>query len=92
MCSGVVLVANELKRRTAMEETNESRINIEDLPQAEQELTAEEAKEVKGRGPVRAQGVAIRNGAGVGLQDLTSPTAPKTYDAYMRVESIPGEG
>ena len=48
MWSGIVLVANELKRRTAMEETNESRINIENLPQPEQELTAEEAKEVIG--------------------------------------------
>jgi hypothetical protein len=48
MCSGVVLVANELKRRTAMEEKNESRINIEDLPVSEQELTADESKEVKG--------------------------------------------
>jgi len=31
-----------------MEEKNENRINIEDLPIAEQELTAEESKEVKG--------------------------------------------
>lgn len=30
------------------DEKNENRINIEDLPQAEQELTAEEAKEVQG--------------------------------------------
>jgi hypothetical protein len=30
------------------DEKKESRINIEDLPQAEQELTAEEAKDVKG--------------------------------------------
>ena len=30
------------------EEKNESRINIEDLPQAEQELSDEEAKDVKG--------------------------------------------
>jgi hypothetical protein len=31
-----------------MSEDNDNRINIDDLPQAEQELTAEEAKEVKG--------------------------------------------
>ena len=31
-----------------MEEKKENRIRIEDLPQAEQELTAEEAEEVKG--------------------------------------------
>ncbi|HVQ37282.1 MAG TPA: hypothetical protein VMS31_07110 [Pyrinomonadaceae bacterium] len=31
-----------------MSEDNASRINIEDLPQAEQELTSEEAKDVKG--------------------------------------------
>jgi len=31
-----------------MSEDNNNRINIEDLPQAEQELTAEEAKDVKG--------------------------------------------
>lgn len=31
-----------------MEEKKENRISIEDLPQAEQELTAEEAKDVKG--------------------------------------------
>lgn len=30
------------------DEKQESRINVEDLPQAEQELTPEEAKEVKG--------------------------------------------
>lgn len=30
------------------EEKNESRINIEDLPQAEQELSVEESKEVQG--------------------------------------------
>jgi len=30
------------------DEQNESRINIEDLPQAEQELTAEETQEVNG--------------------------------------------
>jgi hypothetical protein len=33
-----------------MEETNESRINIKDLPQTEQELSTEEAKDVKGGG------------------------------------------
>ena len=31
-----------------MSEDNNNRISIEDLPQAEQELTAEEAKDVKG--------------------------------------------
>lgn len=31
-----------------MSEDNDNRINIDDLPQAEQELTAEEAKDVKG--------------------------------------------
>lgn len=31
-----------------MSEDNDKRINIEDLPQAEQELTPEEAKDVKG--------------------------------------------
>lgn len=31
-----------------MEEEKENRINIENLPQAEQELTAEESKEVQG--------------------------------------------
>lgn len=31
-----------------MEDDKENRINIEDLPQAEQELTAEESKEVQG--------------------------------------------
>jgi hypothetical protein len=30
------------------EENKESRVNIEDLPQAERELTPEEAKDVKG--------------------------------------------
>ena len=30
------------------DEKNESRINVKDLPQAEQELTPEEAKEVQG--------------------------------------------
>ena len=30
------------------EEKNDSRINIEDLPQAEQELTSEEASQVQG--------------------------------------------
>ena len=30
------------------DEKNESRINVEDLPPAEQELTAEEAQNVKG--------------------------------------------
>lgn len=30
------------------DEKNESRINIEDLPQPEQELTSEEAKQVQG--------------------------------------------
>lgn len=30
------------------DEKNDARVNIEDLPQPEQELTAEEAKEVKG--------------------------------------------
>jgi hypothetical protein len=29
-------------------DANDARVNIEDLPQAEQELTAEEAKDVKG--------------------------------------------
>jgi len=31
-----------------MEDEKENRINIEDLPQAEQELTAEESQEVQG--------------------------------------------
>lgn len=31
-----------------MSEDNDNRVNIDDLPQAEQELTAEEAKNVKG--------------------------------------------
>jgi hypothetical protein len=31
-----------------MSEDNDNRISIDDLPQAEQELTAEEAKDVKG--------------------------------------------
>jgi hypothetical protein len=31
-----------------MEEKNESRINIEDLPQASREVTMEEAKDLKG--------------------------------------------
>jgi hypothetical protein len=31
-----------------MSEEDDNRINIDDLPQAEQELTAEEAKDVKG--------------------------------------------
>ena len=31
-----------------MEEKNASRINIEDLPQAEQELTVEDARKVQG--------------------------------------------
>jgi len=31
-----------------MSEENDNRINIDDLPQGEQELTAEEAKDVKG--------------------------------------------
>lgn len=33
-----------------MEDEKENRINIEDLPQAAQELTAEESKEVQGGG------------------------------------------
>jgi len=33
------------------DEKNESRINIQDLPQAQQELTAEEAKKVQGGVP-----------------------------------------
>ena len=31
-----------------MSEDNDNRVSIDDLPQAEQELTAEEAKDVKG--------------------------------------------
>jgi hypothetical protein len=52
-----------------MEETNENRINIEDLPQAEQELTTEEAKEVQGG-----------DGATLQLQgSVTTKTGSNTY-------------
>lgn len=36
-----------------MKEQDESRINIKDLPQTEQELTIEEAKDVTGGAPMR---------------------------------------
>lgn len=36
------------KKENEMSEENDNRISIDDLPQAEQELTAEEAKDVKG--------------------------------------------
>jgi hypothetical protein len=36
------------KEKSMSDEKSENRINIEDLPQAEQELSAEEAKEVQG--------------------------------------------
>jgi hypothetical protein len=47
------------------DQQNESRINIEDLPQAEQELTAEEAQEVNGGAGtgVKSAG-ALHNSAG----------------------------
>ena len=42
---------------------NEGRLNIEDLPQAEQELTAQQAKEVKGGteipGPPGGRGATV---------------------------------
>ena len=41
------------------DEKNESRINIEDLPQAQQELTAEDAMKVQGGAPT-----AIKTDAG----------------------------
>jgi hypothetical protein len=37
-----------MKETPMSDEKNDARVNIEDLPQAEQELTAEEAKDVKG--------------------------------------------
>jgi hypothetical protein len=47
------------------DEQNESRINIEDLPQAEQELTAEEAQEVNaGAGTTVNSAGALQNFAG----------------------------
>jgi hypothetical protein len=51
------------------DEKKETRIKVEDLPQAEQELTSEEAKEVKG-GESRP---------GVGI--LKSTDSGKTWDA-----------
>jgi hypothetical protein len=45
----VAVVAEEYrKREIGMSEDNDNRVSIDDLPQAEQELTAEEAKDVKG--------------------------------------------
>lgn len=43
------------------DEQKESRIKVDDLPQAEQELTPEEAKEVQG-GATRAVTPGIRTG------------------------------
>jgi hypothetical protein len=39
-----------------MDDEKENRIDIEDLPQAEQELTAEESKEVQGGGGIAKLG------------------------------------
>jgi hypothetical protein len=75
MCSGVVLVANELKRRTAMEEQNEGRINTEDLPQAEQELSSKEAQEVKG-------------GSGATLQLQNGQTAHAGNNTYRGTTTV----
>ena len=59
------LLPMKLEGRTAMEEKNESRINIEDLPQAEQELTDEETQEVNGgAGTMVKSAGALQNSAG----------------------------
>jgi hypothetical protein len=55
------------------DETKESRINIEDLPQAEEELTAEDAKNVKG---------------GFYQVELPPPAAVKASDGSVKSVSI----
>lgn len=58
-----------------MEEKNEGRINIEQLPQAEQELTAEESKEVKG-------------GSGATLQLQNGQTASASNNTYRGTTTV----
>jgi hypothetical protein len=60
-----------------MDDKNESRINIEDLPQTEQELTAEESKEVKG-------------GSGATLQLQNGDTARASSNTYLGTTVIQG--
>jgi hypothetical protein len=65
-----------------MEEKNEGRINIEDLPQAERELTAEEANEVKG-----GTGTTVRDGATLQVQgSATTLTNNNTYRGLTHVD------
>jgi hypothetical protein len=47
-----------------MEEEKESRVNIENLPQAEEELTSDEAKEVHGGLLASTYGRGVRVAAG----------------------------
>jgi hypothetical protein len=74
-----------------MEEKNESRINIEDLPIAEQELTAEESKEVKGGSGATLQngtGLQVQNGATLQLQNgNTAHANNNTYTGTTQVQS-----
>jgi FG-GAP repeat len=54
------------------DEQKESRINIEDLPQQEQELTPEEAKEVQGGGGFMAYDPTFRGGVRVAAGDVNN--------------------
>ena len=61
------------------DEKEESRIKVDDLPAVEQELTAEEAKNVKGGVAKVGLGVASQIKAGDGsvkTQDVISPRDP----------------
>jgi hypothetical protein len=60
-----------------MEDDKENRINIEDLPQAEQELTSEESKEVQGgiRGGITKLGSKL-----LGIQGDSTPVPSEPDD------------
>lgn len=61
------------------DEKKEGRINVEDLPQAEQELTPEEAKEVKGGLLARA----LCNNEVISVKASDPPTAAREAGSGM---------